>query len=70
MSAETCGGLSDPGGRCDPKHPVHCCHFATTAHVDVPGRPNWVLMGYVCRKGCGKVSVLVMRRRPDVDTRI
>lgn len=57
---ETCDGLSDPTGRCDPRHPIHCCHFATTVFVDA-GRPGWVLVGYECKK-CGKTSRLYMKR--------
>jgi len=44
----TCDGLCDPTGRCDPKHPMHCCHFVLTYRSG-----PW--QGYRCAK-CGKLS--------------
>jgi len=48
MQKSTCDGLSSPTGRCDPRHPLHCCHFSI-------GRTVNGKRGYVCVK-CGRPS--------------
>jgi hypothetical protein len=45
---QTCDGLCDLTGKCDPRHPIHCCHFVVTVRR---GKTK----GYQCQK-CGKGS--------------
>ncbi len=42
-----CDGRSDLTGRCDPSHPMHCCHFSVTTWELHPN------LTHVCLK-CGK----------------
>ncbi len=49
---DTCDGESSPTGRCDPSHPLHCCHLAITGSQDAG--PMIVLFSW-CTK-CGKRS--------------
>lgn len=33
---ESCDGRCDATGRCDPRHPLHCCHLAHTVYEYYP----------------------------------
>jgi hypothetical protein len=45
---ETCDGRCDATGKCDPAHPLHCCHLARSIF-------SGPFVGYRCEK-CGKRS--------------
>lgn len=47
---ETCDTECSPTGRCDPAHPLHCCHFARTRRRQI-GRHVYAF--WQCEK-CGK----------------
>lgn len=51
--AETCEGLCHPTTKCDPTHPLHCCHLARTRQKKV-GRK--VAVYFECEK-CKKRSM-------------
>lgn len=55
MKEEECDTFCGVWGKCDPSHPIHCCHFIVNLRRP-SGKPGWVLLGYGCRKGCGKVG--------------
>lgn len=41
-------GLLEKGcrqGKCDPTHPLHCCHFVVAEEIEMG---NYVLRGWVC----------------------
>ena len=46
---QTCDGQTDVSGRCDPSHPIHCCHFMRTTWERYPK------IAGVCAK-CGKTQ--------------
>jgi hypothetical protein len=48
LTKPTCDGRTDPTGKCDASHSLHCCHFAVSMRI---GR----LSGWRCVK-CGKRS--------------
>lgn len=51
-AAETCDAECSPTGRCDPKHPIHCCHVVVSRVVRITGVRR---KGFICMK-CTKVS--------------
>jgi hypothetical protein len=52
MSGDTCDGECSPKGRCDPSHPLHCCHLVATEYVTVGKMLRYF---HVCVK-CDRVS--------------
>lgn len=67
MKEEDCDAFAGAWGKCDPRHPIHCCHFiVTTSRPSL--KPGWVLLGYSCKKGCGKVSKVWTLRKESEGT--
>lgn len=54
---ETCDGRCDATGKCDPTHPVHCCHLVVTSWQ------SWPWLKFRCVK-CGKGSRTTTRVGP------
>lgn len=54
MSEPTCDGWCNGTGRCDPKHPLHCCHLSITAKMWNAAQ-TMILFFAQCVK-CGKRS--------------
>jgi hypothetical protein len=52
--AETCDTICNGTGRCDPSHPLHCCHLSITQRKWI-GTGRMVLLFARCVK-CGKRS--------------
>ncbi len=46
---DSCDGECSVKGRCNPLHPIHCCHFVKTTAFQ-SDRPGYVLLGFMCVK--------------------
>lgn len=53
MGEDSCDAECSPAGKCDPSHPLHCCHIVVTESLQVG--PRTVKFFYVCVK-CDRVS--------------
>lgn len=59
---EECDTFCGVWGKCHPNHSIHCCHFVVTLRR-AAHKPGWILVGYGCKKGCGKISKNWMLRK-------
>lgn len=68
-TSDDCDGECSVSGKCNPAHPMHCCHFIVRA-VKPSLKKGYIMVGFACDKKCGKVSASWILRKLGSDTSI